>query len=191
MGKTGMGSKNIVSRRARSSSSVSVARTLEIFPLSYTILSAGRNMRTIAMYGAHLQCIKIGSGAYFVVELFLDHPELMCKTQLVGRWMISELAFLHQLSVFVVCHSHFDKHTRLVSVTSSRLVLASRRLRRIGAVPTEDLFWSENFDKWRAASAGQATIAFGYGVLKRRCWSCIRAAVKTDGVRVRWQHWQL
>ena len=92
--------------------------------------------------------------AHFVVEEVLDHPELICKTQLVGCWMILELTFLHQLSVFVVYHSQSDKHTRLVSATSFRLVWAPRRPGRIEAVPLEDPFWFENFDEWGTASVG-------------------------------------
>lgn len=54
-----------------------------------------------------------------MMELLLNYPEQLCNTQLVRGWMMSELAFLHKFTVFVVCHCDFDKTSRLASVASN------------------------------------------------------------------------
>jgi hypothetical protein len=97
--------------------------------------------------------IDLRSSIYLVMELLPDGPEQLCNTQLVRCWVVSKLAFLYQLSVFVICHRRLDKGTRFASVASSRFTRTYGSRRRIGAVLPEYFVWCEDLDDRRSTSA--------------------------------------
>jgi hypothetical protein len=191
VGEAGLNSKHQVSLRVRSLPSFSVATILVILSLSCINSSAcvPETQEDIGRRGAHFSGPCIDMGTYIVMKLLPNHPEQLCNTQLVRRWMMSQLAFLHQLSVFIICHSNFDKRSRLDPVTSSRFAWTCGCLRRAGIVLAEELVWREYFDQRGGTWAGQAVWAPSRGDLKRWCCSCFCVAVERTGASVLGQHW--